>query len=288
MDWAEACRILGVPESATDTEIKEQYIYKAQLLHPDKNQDKPENIRKKAEAELALVNQAYSILSNPNNNPFKIPPKLVVEPMRIRFKDVNIGERKSTTLTIRNVGGPYSSVWIDNQPAPWLKVTSVKSITSDRLPLEVTLESTGIGEPGQQYLCNLLIKLENETTHIVDQANVNVELNTQAALSNSSMEKKLKPLAPGSPDAILREKPASSSMPQKKIGFSAKTFIANILAFGILGIVAVYLIRAFLTINEVAFIVGLICYIGIAFAFSFNHAFTIGSRSEKNQRRNKK
>ena len=70
MDWIEACQILGVPESATEAEIKEQYIYKAQLLHPDKNQDKPENIRKKAEAELVLVNQAYAIVSNPGNNPF--------------------------------------------------------------------------------------------------------------------------------------------------------------------------------------------------------------------------
>ena len=155
MDWAEACRILGVNESATESEIKAQYLYKAQLLHPDKNQDQTENIRHKAEAELSLVNQAFTFLSDSQHNPYKIPPKLAVEPAAIRFKDVNIGERKSTTLIIRNVGGPYTSVWMDNQPAPWLAVTGVKSITSERLPLEVTLESTGMGEPGKHYVCDL-------------------------------------------------------------------------------------------------------------------------------------
>jgi hypothetical protein len=86
MDWAEACRTLGVAESATAEEIKEQYLYKAQLLHPDKNQDKPENIRRKAEAELVLINQAFSFLSDPQNNPYRVPPKLAVEPAVIRFK----------------------------------------------------------------------------------------------------------------------------------------------------------------------------------------------------------
>lgn len=223
MDWAEACHILGVPESATDIEIKEQYIYKAQLLHPDKNQDKPENIRRKAEAELALVNQAYTFLSNPNNNPYKIPPKLAIEPMAIRFKDVKIGEKKSTTLIIRNVGGPYTSIWIDNQPAPWLAVTGVKSLASERLPLEVTLESTGIGEPGSQYACGLSIKLENEKTHAVDHLTVKIELYTQ---SDSVVT---------TPQPIRKD----------KMGFSLGAFMFNLLAFAIVGIVSVYFIKIF-------------------------------------------
>ena len=82
MDWAEACRILGVSESATEEDIKEQYFYKAQLLHPDKNQDKPENVQKKAEAELALINQSYAFIKNPVNNPYNPPPQNSGKPHR--------------------------------------------------------------------------------------------------------------------------------------------------------------------------------------------------------------
>jgi len=45
MNWEEACQILGVPITATKDEIRAQYIYKAQLLHPDKTIGLPENVR---------------------------------------------------------------------------------------------------------------------------------------------------------------------------------------------------------------------------------------------------
>jgi len=280
MDWAEACRILGVAESATEQEIKEQYLYKAQLLHPDKNQDKPENIRRKAEAELALVNQAFSFLSNPINNPYRISPKLAVEPAAIRFKDVDVGERKSTTLIIRNVGGPYTSVWMDNQPAPWLTVTGVKSITSERLPLEVTLECTAIGEPGHEYMSDLLIKLENEGTHTVDQAIVKIELliksksaetSMAGGVTNSATKLSSKPL----------DNPLSSTSAEKKRGFSVKAFSFNLLAFAIIGVVLAYLANAFLNLNQVVFIIALIIYSTIAFGVSFNQGFTAGAKNAK-------
>jgi hypothetical protein len=280
MDWAEACRILGVAESATEQEIKEQYLYKAQLLHPDKNQDKPENIRRKAEAELALVNQAFSFLGNPINNPYRIPPKLALEPTAIRFKDVDVGERKSTTLIVRNVGGPYTSIWMDNQPAPWLTVTGVKSITSERLPLEVTLECTAIGEPGHEYMSDLLIKLENESTHAVDQAIVKIELLIKSKSAETSMAKRVT-----NPVTKLNSKPLdnplSSTSAEKKRGFSVKAFLFNLVAFAVIGVVLSYLVFAFLKIDEVFFIIALIIYSTIAFGVSFNQGFTAGSRNEK-------
>jgi hypothetical protein len=282
MDWAEACRILGVPESATDAEIKEQYIYKAQLLHPDKNQDKPENIRQKAEAELALVNQAYAFLSNVNNNPYKIPPKLAVEPMGIRFKDVKIGEKKSTTLIIRNTGGPYTSIWIDNQPAPWLAVTGVKSLTGERLPLEVTLESTGFGEPGSQYSCILSIKLENEKTHSIDQVAIKIELyiHSDAAKVVTPQDDQTSGIKSGAGD--LQSKPVSQPESKKKRGFSIGTFLFNLLAFAVIGVVLVYFIRiffyTFLEFYEMALIIGLIIYSVIAFGLSFNQGFNVSSK----------
>jgi hypothetical protein len=272
MDWAEACRVLGVPESATEAEIKEQYIYKAQLLHPDKNQDKPENIRQKAEAELALVNQAYSFLSNPLNNPYKIPPKLAVEPVKIRFKDVNVGEHKTTTLIIRNIGGPYTSIWIDNHPAPWLTVIGVNSITRERLPLEVVLEGVGIGEPGRQYVCDLSIKLENESTHTVDQATVKIELYIKS-----------KSQAPISGTEVIHPDPPPQPVLRKKAGFSFRAFLVNLLAFAVIGIVLVYLVRTFLKIDELIFIIALIIYSATAFGVSFNQGLSVGSKTKKSK-----
>ena len=69
MNWEEACHVMGVSPNPTQTELKEQYRYKNQMLHPDKTLDKPEVIRIKAEKELRQVNEAYSILTNPLNKP---------------------------------------------------------------------------------------------------------------------------------------------------------------------------------------------------------------------------
>jgi hypothetical protein len=281
MDWMEASRILGVSESATEVEIKEQYFYKAQLLHPDKNGDKPENIRKKAEAELALVNQAYRVLNDPNNNPYKIPPKLAVEPLGIRFKDIEIGEKKGTTLTIRNIGGPYTNIWIDNDPAPWLSITGIKSITNERLPLEVALECIGIGQPGKQYTCNLLIKLENEITHSLDQATVKIELYTRFEPAETGIRKEADATAPKSNIGAAADKSAPQNLQTTKLGFSVKAFVVNFIGFAVLGITIGILIRVFLIVNDFYFIIGLIVYVAIAFGFSFNHAITMGSKTEK-------
>jgi hypothetical protein len=280
MDWSEACRILGIPESATESEIKDQYIYKAQLLHPDKNQDKPENVRKRAEAELALVNQAYTVLNNPNNNPYRIPPKLAIEPAGIRFKDVRIGERRSTTFTVRNIGGPYTSIWIDNQPAPWLAVIGVKSITSDRLPLEVTLECTGTGEAGRQYTCDLPVKLENENTHAVDNAVVKVELYTGLEPFETGTVKNVKTASKKSKVEVPLTKPETPLNRKGKMVFSIKAFLLNFLAFALLGVVAAYLIWSLWIINEIV-IIGLILYSVVAFGLSFNHGLNWGSKADK-------
>ena len=277
MDWSEACRILGIEESASVEEIKAQYIYKAQLLHPDKNQDKPETIRRKAEAELALVNQAFDFLNDPTHNPYKIPPRLAVEPMVIRFKDLSVGERKSTTLIIRNIGGPYTSVWVDNQPAPWLTVTRVKSITSERLPLEFTLECTGMGEPGRQYTSDLTIKLENESTHTVDQVGVKVELLINPESVMASAAKRVSN-TPARARIIPSDQALAQPLPEKTKGFSVKAFLFNLLAFAVIGGVVIYLVFAFLEVSNTIFIIGLIIYAAIAFGVSFNHGFSVGSK----------
>jgi hypothetical protein len=278
MDWKEAAQILGVSESATDAEIKEQYLYKAQLLHPDKNQDKPETVRKKAESEFALINQAYTFLNNPNNNPYKIPPRLAIEPMGIRFKDVKIGEKKRTTLIIRNAGGPYTSIWIDNNPAPWLIIAAVKSITTERLPLEVTLEGTGIGEPDKTYSCDLLIKLENEITHGVDSATVKIELSTISG-STEPVTGKAPAIPSKAPDAITPVNQQKVQSEQKKsTGFSLGAFLIDIFSFAVIGAIAFFIFNLFFTVNAVYLVWALILYSALALCISIIHGIKVGSK----------
>jgi hypothetical protein len=278
MDWTQASQILGVTESASEDEMKEQYLYKAQLLHPDKNQDKPEAVRKKAESELALINQAYAFLSNPGNNPYKIPPQLIVEPMGIRFKDIKIGEKKTTTLIIRNAGGPYTSIWIDNSPAPWLTVAAVKSITSERLPLEVTLECTGLGEPDNAYFCDLLIKLENEKTQVVDTAVVKIELYTKSAATEPVLPKTQELPVQGPVVAASPAEPQVRTVRPKNGGFSLGAFLIDILSFTVIGALVYFVLNLFIKITAAYFFIALIIYSVLALCVSIIHGLRVGSK----------
>ncbi|MCL2707432.1 MAG: J domain-containing protein [Dehalococcoidia bacterium] len=175
MTWENACRTLGISETSTSAEIKEQYLYRVQLLHPDKTLDKPEKIRQKAEEEMARINEAYKFLSNDNNNPCT-PPKLEVAPLAVRFTEMTLNQKKATTIDIKSVGGPYTNCWIDNSPAPWLTVTGVKTITSEALPLLVTIEAQGIPAVIKPERCSILIRLKNEKTGLVTEVAVGVEI----------------------------------------------------------------------------------------------------------------
>jgi calcineurin-like phosphoesterase family protein len=181
MNWEEACQILGVPVTATAAEIHAQYIYKAQLLHPDKTAGLPESVRQKAEEELKRVNSAYTVLKDLKNNPQANPPKLSVSPRYIRFKDVAPNQKKTTSIEIESVGGSYTKFWMDDSPAAWLKVIEVKSTTNDPLPLEVTIEATGSSTLRKQIECSLPIRLENEKTKTRDEVTVKIQLQMKAA-----------------------------------------------------------------------------------------------------------
>jgi len=175
MTWENACRTLGIAETSTAEEIKEQYLYRVQLLHPDKTLDKPEKVRQKAEEEMARVNEAYGFLSNDKNNP-STPPKLEVAPLSIRFTEMALNQKKTTTIDIKSVGGPYTNCWIDNTPAPWLTVTGVKTVTNEALPLLVTMEAQSMPTIIKPERCSILIRLKNEKTGLTDEAAVGVEI----------------------------------------------------------------------------------------------------------------
>jgi calcineurin-like phosphoesterase family protein len=181
MNWEEACQILGVSVTATTAEILAQYIYKAQLIHPDKTAGLPESVRQKAEEELKRVNSAYTVLKDLKNNPQANPPKLSVSPRYIRFKDVAPSQKKTTSIEIESVGGSYTKFWMDDSPAAWLKVIEVKSTTNEPLPLEVTIEATGGSTLPKQTECSLPIRLENEKTKTRDQVAIKIQLQMKAA-----------------------------------------------------------------------------------------------------------
>ncbi len=176
MNWEEACQILGVPLDATQKEIHAQYIYKAQLLHPDKTSGLPDSVRLKAENELKRINAAYNVLKDARTSPVDNPPKLSFKPEKVIFKDVGPAEKKQAVLEISNTGGPYTRFWVDDSPADWLKVVEAKSTTSEPLPLQITLEATGAQIPGIDKECGLSVRLENEKTKTKDETEIKVEL----------------------------------------------------------------------------------------------------------------
>ncbi len=53
-------KVLGIPDSATDSEIKQAYRKMAALYHPDRNPHDPLAVH-----EMNIINQAYEVLSDP-------------------------------------------------------------------------------------------------------------------------------------------------------------------------------------------------------------------------------
>jgi hypothetical protein len=176
MNWEEACRTIGVPTTANQDEIRAQYMYKVQLLHPDKNVGLPERTRKQAEEELKLVNVAYSYLKDVRNNTTAIAPKLKVSPKNIRFSDMAPGRSKSTQIRIESIGGTYTKFWMGDPPESWLRIVEVKSVSNDPLPLDITIEATAVGTPKERRTFSLPIRLENEKNKTKDETTLAIEM----------------------------------------------------------------------------------------------------------------
>lgn len=184
MNWEEACSIIGVEPGATESEIHAQYIYKAQLLHPDKTTGLPETVRQKAEDELKRINQAYAYLKTPNANPYTCPPKITISPPRVIFKGVGESEARTAVVRIENSGGPFTRFFMDESPAGWLKVLQARSVTGEPLPLEITLEATGPAGSGAPLKVEIPVRLENEKTGFRDEASLEVEMSPASALKS--------------------------------------------------------------------------------------------------------
>lgn len=158
-------QILGVKRNATPKEIKEAYLYWANVLHPDRMHMMPDRIRMQAEEDLKKVIEANEVLSDlrkraqydkktigsievvPSSyqeTKVKGRPKLEIYPKAIYFDKVLPYVRQKGSFYIRNVGGEYSKIMISTPPQ-WIKIIRTKSLYPDsKLPMQVDIEAMAI------------------------------------------------------------------------------------------------------------------------------------------------
>src|SRR3990172_3499806 len=120
--WRDYYQALGMEESATLAEIKQAYRRKARFLHPDRMANEPEEVRRLAEEEFKLLNEAYEVLNDTNRRKaydeayaFRMDgpsgrlskPELEIVPDDVVQDDVDIDVGSVTfSVTVRQVGGP--------------------------------------------------------------------------------------------------------------------------------------------------------------------------------------
>ena len=190
-------QMLGIPPNASPSQIKEAYLYKVNILHPDRLAVMPERIRQMAEDELKKVNAAYEVLSNPARrqqydksrgrgtvasstpspsyrSPGKLP-KPEVHPRTISFDQALAYVPEKGFFFIRNVGGPYKKVSISTPPE-WLKIKKTVPLKDGtRLPMRVDIEAVGI-QWEKTYSSEIIVRLDDE------ESKVKVKLRTRKKL----------------------------------------------------------------------------------------------------------
>ncbi|MFC1861470.1 J domain-containing protein [Chloroflexota bacterium] len=174
-------QILGVVRVASAKQIKDAYLYKVHILHPDRMSMMPERVRMQAEEDLKKGNKAYEILSDirkraqydldtlktveprasshqkkessETEEPIvssypkkevKGKPKLEIYPKTIFFDKVTPYQKQKGTFWIRNLGGSYSKIMISDPPK-WIIIKQTKALyPTSKLPMQVDIEAVGI------------------------------------------------------------------------------------------------------------------------------------------------
>ena len=179
VEWEDYYEILQVHPSAEPEVVEAAYRRLTRKYHPDVNKDTtaPDRMKK--------INIAYEVLGNSDKRKrydsewlrragkaagwqeasAVEAPKPVVDPERLQFNDVEVGEIKRASFTIRNIGGPYSRIWFSN-PDSWVRVVDYESLTtSDELPLVVQIEVRG-EDGGKSHIEYIRVKLDEEETQL--------------------------------------------------------------------------------------------------------------------------
>ncbi|NVM23486.1 MAG: DnaJ domain-containing protein [Desulfobacterales bacterium] len=183
---------LGVPPDANADQIREAYIYKVNILHPDRLAAMPHRVRHKAEEDLKKVNVAYEVLSKPERRRqydierFGVAapvsdrqeikraekPKPEVYPRTVSFDNVLPYVKQQGVFFVRNVGGPYTKVEIGKFPE-WIRLIETTPLqSSSKLPMRVKIEAVGI-RWGAVYSSQVVVRLDG------NEAKVEVRLRTQ-------------------------------------------------------------------------------------------------------------
>lgn len=175
--------VLGVVPNATDNQIKDAYIFKANILHPDRLSGISERIRVQAEAEMKRVNEAYSTLSKPklraeydkktgikqlNHQPqtgkrtkvFEGNPKPELFPNTIKISKSLPFIKHQFSIFLKNAGGDFNKMVISQIPG-WLEVVKMKSLDGNaKLPMRIDFEAIGV-KWGQKYSCIFEVRLDD-------------------------------------------------------------------------------------------------------------------------------
>ena len=182
--WEDYFEILGINPDASDEELKESYLYKVNLLHPDRLGNINEKIKRRAEEDLKKVNRAYDVLKDPikrrdyhrkwceaNQEEYTHSgftygsPIPIINPSSIDFGLTVPFERKRATVIIENKGGTCEKVLVGQLPA-WLKIVNKRRPNiPEKFPLEIDFEAQA-NEAGRTYSSFLRIKLDEIETGV--------------------------------------------------------------------------------------------------------------------------
>jgi len=231
-NWEDFYELLGVSPDSSAEEIKKAYIDACLIYHPDRLMNAPESARHRAEEELKRINRAYETLGNPHERQKyhaewirrKGKPRPVADPDHFHFRDVKPGETKAVSFVVRNVGGPYEKLVIDNSTS-WVRIVRCSSLTDDdELPLQVEIEAEG-NAWGKSYTDSIKVRLDEQETQVT------IVLQTK-------------------PEPV-KEKVAASSIPESKPTTTSPTIPRSglpawgkwLIGFVIVGLVAMLIVQ---------------------------------------------